>query len=292
MIQNIMIINASLLFNLVEHIDFKNLITTGYPNRHVLSRKTLIKNIEAEHQVLLQNMKSIFSKVKGPSNSYNFPWLKVKMFDQSSGVEIVQDGSKKTDIEILKSLEDSIEGEYDENKRETDDDADSEKDEELVFLDIEKALLPNVSKLPSMLNYRKQSRLTFSKSQALWNKQNRLSQIADIIKTNLGVYLKTPNQTRWNCRFNSSKFLLLHFKNNPSKFTKVCDALKLNRFSKDDLEILEEYVVVMELLCICLDVLQGEKNMYFGFLLPSITMLLRYLYTVDYSRRVTLARAL
>jgi hypothetical protein len=126
-----------------------------------------------------------------------------------------------------------------------------------------------------MSNYRKQSRLTFSKCQALWNKQSRSSQIADIIKMNLGVYLKTPNQTRWNCWFDSSKFLLLHFKNSPSKFSKVCDALKLNRFSKNDLEFLEEYVVVMEPLCICLDVLQGEKNMYFGFLLPSITILLQ-----------------
>jgi hypothetical protein len=50
------------------------------------------------------------------------------MFGQSSGVEIVQDGSKKTDAEILQTLEDSIEEEYDENKEDTDDDADSEKD--------------------------------------------------------------------------------------------------------------------------------------------------------------------
>jgi len=28
-----------------------------------------------------------------------------------------------------------------------------------------------------------------------WNKQNRSSQMADVIKTNLGVYSKTPNQT-------------------------------------------------------------------------------------------------
>ncbi|CAI6361426.1 unnamed protein product [Macrosiphum euphorbiae] len=58
-----MIIDASLPFNLVKQIGFKNLIITGYPNRHVLSRKTLMKNIEAQHQVLLQYIKSIFSKV-------------------------------------------------------------------------------------------------------------------------------------------------------------------------------------------------------------------------------------
>ncbi|KAL4085405.1 hypothetical protein QTP88_027264 [Uroleucon formosanum] len=355
MIQN-MIINASLPFNLVEQINFKNLITTGYPNRHVFSRKISMKNIEAQHQVFLQNMKSIFFKVNyltttadcwtifksitrescllairrsskdshtydllartmesiftefnindkviytTTDNSFNFVKC-FEMFGQSSGVEIVQDRSKKTDVEILKTLEDSIAEEYDKNKEDTDDDGDSKKDEDVSFsrisitkvlddreligectsnwddcMDIEKALSPNVSKRPSMLNYRKQSRLTLSKCQALWNKQNRSSQIADIIKINLGVYLKTPNQTCWNCWFDSSKILLLHFKNSPSKFTKVCDALKLNRFSKNDLEFFEEYVVVMEPFCICLDVLQGEKNMYFGFLLPSITILLQ-----------------
>jgi len=99
--------------------------------------------------------------------------------------------------------------------------------------------------------------------------------MADVVETNLVVYLKTPNQTYWNCWFDSPKFLLFHFKNSPSKFTKVCDVLKLNRISKNDIEFLEEYVVVMEPLRICLDVLQGEKHMCFGFLLLSITILLQ-----------------
>jgi len=60
MIQNV-ILNASLPFNLVEQIEFKNLITTGF--RHVLCRKTLMKNIEAQYQVLIQNIKSLFSKI-------------------------------------------------------------------------------------------------------------------------------------------------------------------------------------------------------------------------------------
>lgn len=55
------------------------------------------------------------------------------MFGQSSGVEIVQDRSKKTGVEILLTLEDSIGEEYDENKEDTDDDADSEKDEDVSF---------------------------------------------------------------------------------------------------------------------------------------------------------------
>jgi len=55
------------------------------------------------------------------------------MFGQSSGVAIVQDGSKKTHIEILQTLEDSIEGEDDENKEDTDDDTDREIDEDGSF---------------------------------------------------------------------------------------------------------------------------------------------------------------
>lgn len=121
--------------------------------------------------------------------------------------------------------------------------------------------------------YKKQSRLTFAKCQAIWNKQNRSSQMADIVKTNLDVYLKTPNDTRWNSWFDAIKFLIIHFKKSPSKFYKICDALTDNRFSKTDIEFLEEYLLVMEPLCVCLDVLQGEKHMYFGYLLPSITSL-------------------
>jgi len=55
----------------------------------------------------------------------------------------------------------------------------------------------------------------------------------------------------------------------------VCYVLKLNRYSKYDIEYLEKYVAVMEPLCIGLDVLQGEKYIYFGFLLPLITILLQ-----------------
>lgn len=50
------------------------------------------------------------------------------MFGQSS-VEIVQDRSKETDVEILQTLEE----EDDENKEDTDDDADSEMDEDGSF---------------------------------------------------------------------------------------------------------------------------------------------------------------
>lgn len=63
MIQNL-IINASLPFNLVEQEDFKKLVTFGYNGRHVLSRKTLVKNITFQHENLIQIMKDAFSRVE------------------------------------------------------------------------------------------------------------------------------------------------------------------------------------------------------------------------------------
>lgn len=149
----------------------------------------------------------------------------------------------------------------------------------IATADIEKAFRSNDDK--NVTNrcllgaYKKQSRLTFAKCQAIWNKQNRSSQMADIVKTNLDVYLKTPNDTRWNSWFDAIKFLIIHFKMSPSKFYKICDALTVNRFSKTVIEFLDEYLLVMEPQCVCLDVLQGEKHMYFGYLLSFITSLIQ-----------------
>jgi len=54
----------------------------------------------------------------------------------------------------------------------------------------------------------------------------------------------------------------------------VCDVLKLNPFSNNDLEFLEEYIVVIKPLYIYHDVLQGEKICILGF----CCLLLQYSY--------------
>lgn len=74
--------------------------------------------------------------------------------------------------------------------------------------------------------------------------------------------------------FDSIKFMLLQIIRSPSKFLRMCDELNVVRLTKSDIEWLEEYVVVMEPLAVCLDILQGEKFMYFGYLIPSISQLI------------------
>lgn len=51
----------------------------------------------------------------------------------------------------------------------------------------------------------------------------------------------------------------------------MCDDLNVNRLNKSDTEWLDDYVFIMEPLAVCLDILQGDKNMYFEFLIPSIS---------------------
>lgn len=55
----------------------------------------------------------------------------------------------------------------------------------------------------------------------------------------------------------------------------MCDALDVVCFIKIDIEWLEEYIKVLEPLANCLDILQGEKNMYLGYLIPSINQLIK-----------------
>jgi hypothetical protein len=53
--------------------------------------------------------------------------------------------------------------------------------------------------------YKKLSRSTFGKCQALWNKQSRSNIAAEVIHDTFGLQLVVPNQTRWNSMFSSVK---------------------------------------------------------------------------------------
>ncbi|KAF0752993.1 Uncharacterized protein FWK35_00016047 [Aphis craccivora] len=59
----------------------------------------------------------------------------------------------------------------------------------------------------------------------------------------------------------------------------VCDVLKLNPFSKNDLEFLEKYIVVIKPLCICHDVLQVCLNIFLSLKSKSIKKNTEFYYT-------------
>lgn len=79
--------------------------------------------------------------------------------------------------------------------KQADDVEDAESDDEFEYED---DLELDVTLIDSALNYRNISKSTFKKAKDLWNRQSRSSLSADLIKDILGMYLVTPNDTRWN----------------------------------------------------------------------------------------------
>ena len=57
------------------------------------------------------------------------------------------------------------------------------------------------------------------------------------------------------------------------KFADVCDALQKPRLTSRDVEILEEYMKIMEPVAVALDILQGEEKCYFSAIYPTIITL-------------------
>lgn len=115
----------------------------------------------------------------------------------------------------------------------------------------------------------------FSKLYYIWNKQNRSSTVAEKIKEAFGFLLPTPGDTRWNSVFDAvSKITsILSSAETETKFDKLCDELDVKRLQPIQKTFVLEYVLVMKPLCCALDILQGDKSIGLGYLLPTINIL-------------------
>ncbi|XP_054290241.1 uncharacterized protein LOC129005396 [Macrosteles quadrilineatus] len=117
--------------------------------------------------------------------------------------------------------------------------------------------------------YRKIMRLAFAKCHAIFNKQNKSPLAADIIKKHLGRHFLVPGANRWNSQFDAIELLV----KSEDKLDSLCKDLDLPMFKRpQEIEFLAEYCKVMEPIAQALDILQGEKEMYMGFLLPTLTV--------------------
>jgi len=108
-------------------------------------------------------------------------------------------------------------------------------------------------------SYKRQSRQTFAKCNNIWNKQNRSTLVAHSIKTAIGIYLITPNETMWNSTFDSVKCILKYLQSNITKMNILCNSPKIVQFSKTDILFLDEFVKTMSPISIALDILQVSK---------------------------------
>ncbi|CAG9832006.1 unnamed protein product [Diabrotica balteata] len=109
----------------------------------------------------------------------------------------------------------------------------------------------------------------FSKCAQLWKKSNKPKSNEVIIKI-LGHTLSSPGATRWNSTFDAVSQILQA----KEKLPILLQNLTLEPFKETELLYLEEYCLVMKPLALTLDLLQGEENVSFGYLLPSLISLI------------------
>lgn len=103
---------------------------------------------------------------------------------------------------------------------------------------------PDVSIIDSALRYHNLNTSIFKKCKNIWNKQSKSSVVGDLIKEKLGVYLKVPNDTRWNSLLYAVQHLLTFISEKPAEIKAICSKLKIDYFTATEISFLQEYVSV------------------------------------------------
>ena len=113
----------------------------------------------------------------------------------------------------------------------------------------------------------------FEKLQKLWNKQSASSLNSDLIMRHLGKLLIQKNDTRWNSEYDAVCCFVRLLQEKYREMKKLFAELKLEFITPIEEQFLKEYVIVMKPVSKCLDILQADKNVGMGFLLPTISFL-------------------
>lgn len=112
---------------------------------------------------------------------------------------------------------------------------------------------------------------SFGKAQAIWNKYSRSSKAADAAKQACGRAIKLPGETRWNSKWDAVNVLLEI--NSDKKLNDVCRSIELPVFKQSEIDFLIEWARINKPLATTLDSLQGDKESYYGMLLPKLSVL-------------------
>lgn len=92
--------------------------------------------------------------------------------------------------------------------------------------------------------FKRVSRSTLAKCQALWNKQHRSTQASDTIQEKLGCQLIVPILTRWNSTYHAMERLNTCISTKEQEFYEVCEKLQVARFKSTEFMFIQEYVKV------------------------------------------------
>lgn len=132
----------------------------------------------------------------------------------------------------------------------------------IATTDLDKAASQGVS--------RKLYRSAMSKCAAIWNKAHRSSGAADAIEEIAQMRCLVPSVTRWSSEYRAIEKLMSLTE---SQLNGICDQLKLAKLHPQETMFLIEYTAILKLLAYAINLLQGEKNCYFGYIVPTILSL-------------------
>lgn len=117
-------------------------------------------------------------------------------------------------------------------------------------------------------SYKRLIRGALAKCSKLWSNVNKSTKSSDNVDSIIGLSLKTPVQTRWNATYDAIKRLMEpRVRDN---LPNIMDSLKMPRFKKIEIEVLQEYLLIMSPITTALDKLQGEDNCCLGHLMPIV----------------------
>uniref|UniRef100_A0A9J8CTB9 Transposase n=1 Tax=Cyprinus carpio carpio TaxID=630221 RepID=A0A9J8CTB9_CYPCA len=132
----------------------------------------------------------------------------------------------------------------------------------IATTDLDKAASQGVS--------RKLYRSAMSKCAAIWNKAHRSSGAADAIEEIAQMRCLVPSVTRWSSEYHAIEKLMSLTE---SQLNGTCDQLKLAKLHPQETMFLKEYTAILKPLAYSINLLQGEKNCYFGYIVPTILSL-------------------
>jgi len=116
--------------------------------------------------------------------------------------------------------------------------------------------------------YKRLIRSSLAKCSKLWTNVSRSTKSSDTVAEIIGLSLRSPGETRWNATYDAIKRLMEpRVRDN---LASVMDSLKMTRFKKVEIDILQEYLTIMGPISTALDKLQGETNCFLGLLMPTI----------------------